>query len=77
MPEYQINGITINFPFVPYQVQRQYMARVIKCLQNGNNGILETSTDTEKTLSLLYSVAWVLQKKAQVQANMRTNITDS
>ncbi|XP_001653621.2 regulator of telomere elongation helicase 1 homolog [Aedes aegypti] len=77
MPEYQINGITVNFPFEPYQVQRDYMSRVIECLQNSTNGVLESPTGTGKTLSLLCSsLAWVLHKKAQVQANMRTNITD-
>ncbi|XP_058817488.1 regulator of telomere elongation helicase 1 homolog [Topomyia yanbarensis] len=77
MPEYEINNVPVNFPFEPYQVQRDYMAKVIECLQNGTNGVLESPTGTGKTLSLLCSsLAWVLSKKAQVQANMRTNITD-
>lgn len=77
MPEFLINGIPVNFPFEPYQVQRDYMERVIECLQNSTNGVLESPTGTGKTLSLLCSsLAWVLHKKAQVQANMKTNITD-
>ncbi|XP_053694126.1 regulator of telomere elongation helicase 1 homolog [Sabethes cyaneus] len=77
MPEYVISGIPVNFPFEPYQVQRDYMAKVIECLQNSTNGVLESPTGTGKTLSLLCSsLAWILYKKAQVQANMRTNITD-
>uniref|UniRef100_A0A1Q3EW05 Regulator of telomere elongation helicase 1 homolog n=1 Tax=Culex tarsalis TaxID=7177 RepID=A0A1Q3EW05_CULTA len=77
MPEYLINGIPVNFPFEPYQVQRDYMARVIECLQNSSNGVLESPTGTGKTLSLLCSsLAWILHKKAQVQANMKTNITE-
>ncbi|XP_058443866.1 regulator of telomere elongation helicase 1 homolog [Malaya genurostris] len=77
MPEYSINGVPVNFPFEPYQVQRDYMAKVIECLQNGTNGVLESPTGTGKTLSLLCSsLAWILNKKAQVQANMQTNITD-
>ncbi|XP_065085452.1 regulator of telomere elongation helicase 1 homolog [Ochlerotatus camptorhynchus] len=77
MPEFQINGILVNFPFEPYQVQQDYMTRVIECLQNSTNGVLESPTGTGKTLSLLCSsLAWVLHKKAQVQANMKTNITD-
>ncbi|XP_055586273.1 regulator of telomere elongation helicase 1 homolog [Uranotaenia lowii] len=77
MPEYQINGIPVNFPFEPYQVQRDYMTKVIECLQNSTNGVLESPTGTGKTLSLLCSsLGWVLHKKAQVQANMRTNITN-
>ncbi|XP_039441302.1 regulator of telomere elongation helicase 1 homolog [Culex pipiens pallens] len=75
MPEYLINGIPVNFPFEPYQVQRDYMARVIECLQNSSNGVLESPTGTGKTLSLLCSsLAWILHKKAQVQASQRTNV---
>lgn len=77
MPEYLINGIPVNFPFEPYKVQSDYMAKVIECLQNSTNGVLESPTGTGKTLSLLCSsLAWVLNKKAQVQANMKMNITD-
>ncbi|KAL9696154.1 hypothetical protein quinque_015439 [Culex quinquefasciatus] len=77
MPEYLINGIPVNFPFEPYQVQRDYMARVIECLQNSSNGVLESPTGTGKTLSLLCSsLAWILHKKAQVQASQRTNVSE-
>lgn len=44
MPEVEINGISINFPFQPYQVQTDYMSKVIECLENGTNGILESPT---------------------------------
>lgn len=45
------------------------MEKVIECLQTGTNGVLESPTGTGKTLSLLCStLAWLLTKKAQVQA---------
>jgi len=34
MPEIVINNIPIHFPFEPYDVQKDYMAKVIDCLQN-------------------------------------------
>lgn len=69
MPDFMIAGIPVNFPFQPYDVQKAYMEKVIQCLQNSTNGILESPTGTGKTLSLLCSsLAWVSIKKAQVQA---------
>uniref|UniRef100_A0A182SJA5 Helicase ATP-binding domain-containing protein n=1 Tax=Anopheles maculatus TaxID=74869 RepID=A0A182SJA5_9DIPT len=66
MPEYIINGVPVNFPFEPYQLQKNYMAKVIECLQNKTNGVLESPTGTGKTLSLLCSsLAWLLYMKAK------------
>lgn len=44
MPEVTINNVIVNFPFKPYTVQEEYMAKVIECLQNGKNGVLESPT---------------------------------
>ncbi|XP_054004616.1 regulator of telomere elongation helicase 1 homolog [Hylaeus anthracinus] len=69
MPEVTINNVIVNFPFKPYSVQEEYMAKVIECLQNSKNGVLESPTGTGKTLSLLCSsLSWLLTKKAQLQA---------
>ncbi|KAK2582863.1 hypothetical protein KPH14_008941 [Odynerus spinipes] len=69
MPDVTINGIVINFPFKPYPVQEEYMAKVIECLQNSKHGVLESPTGTGKTLSLLCSsLSWLITKKAQLQA---------
>ncbi|XP_076181321.1 regulator of telomere elongation helicase 1 isoform X2 [Ptiloglossa arizonensis] len=69
MPEVTINNVNVNFPFKPYSVQEEYMTKVIECLQNSKNGVLESPTGTGKTLSLLCSsLSWLLTKKAQLQA---------
>lgn len=63
-----IRGIPITFPFEPYPLQKAYMEKVIDCLQNEKNGILESPTGTGKTLSILCSsLAWLSMKKAQIQ----------
>lgn len=54
-----INGIEVDFPFEPYGVQRQYMARVITALRTGHNACLESPTGTGKSLALLCAtLAW-------------------
>ncbi|KAG1696126.1 Regulator of telomere elongation helicase 1 [Nymphon striatum] len=64
-----IHGISVSFPFKPYKVQIDYMKQLIKCLQEGVNGILESPTGTGKTLCLLCaSLAWLETKKAAFQA---------
>ncbi|KAJ6216625.1 hypothetical protein RDWZM_007782 [Blomia tropicalis] len=61
-----INGVEVIFPFKPYNIQLDYMGAVIKCLQNKQNGILESPTGTGKTLSLLCStLAWLNSRKYQ------------
>ncbi|KAK9875897.1 hypothetical protein WA026_009684 [Henosepilachna vigintioctopunctata] len=69
-----INGIDVKFPFEPYDIQKDYMSKVIECLSMEKNGVLESPTGTGKTLSLLCaSLAWLDAKKAQLQldrANM-------
>lgn len=48
MPTYDISGFSVNFPFEPYALQRDYMAKVIACLEGSQNGILESPTGTGK-----------------------------
>lgn len=63
-----IRDVPVTFPFTPYDIQTEYMGKVIECLQNETNGVLESPTGTGKTLSLLCSsLAWLTLKKAQVQ----------
>ncbi|XP_058535233.1 regulator of telomere elongation helicase 1 isoform X2 [Ochotona princeps] len=59
MPLIVVNGVRVDFPFPPYECQREYMARVLECLQKKVNGILESPTGTGKTLCLLCTtLAW-------------------
>ncbi|XP_053678569.1 regulator of telomere elongation helicase 1 homolog [Anopheles nili] len=67
MPEYVINGVPVSFPFEPYEVQTNYMAKVIESLQKGTNCVLESPTGTGKTLSLLCSsLGWLLHTRSKV-----------
>jgi hypothetical protein len=40
----EISEININFPFEPYQLQRDYMTRVIEALDHKQNAVLESPT---------------------------------
>ncbi|XP_026685645.1 regulator of telomere elongation helicase 1 homolog [Diaphorina citri] len=69
MPEIEIRGIPVKFPYEPYELQKEYMSKVIECLQTGKNGLLESPTGTGKTLCLLCAtLAWQMAKKASIQA---------
>lgn len=69
MTTLDIRGVPVTFPFEPYELQKNYMEKVIEALQNETNAILESPTGTGKTLSLLCStLAWLQMKKAHVQA---------
>ncbi|KAK5643901.1 hypothetical protein RI129_007746 [Pyrocoelia pectoralis] len=68
MTTVNIRGIPVTFPFEPYELQKDYMEKVIECLQNETNAVLESPTGTGKTLSLLCaSLAWLSIRKAQYQ----------
>lgn len=38
----QINNISVEFPFEPYDGQKKYMAKIIESLQKGQHAILES-----------------------------------
>eukprot|EP00794_Sanderia_malayensis_P019946 gene19946-21899_t len=59
MVQVEIRGIEVDFPFKPYKCQIDYMEKVITCLQDEKNGVLESPTGTGKTLCLLCAaLAW-------------------
>jgi len=33
MPRLTVRGVTVEFPFQPYECQEAYMAKVLECLQ--------------------------------------------
>jgi len=41
-----------HHPFTPYHVQREFMSRVYKCLEDGKVGIFESPTGTVRTYIL-------------------------
>jgi len=54
--ELEINGIPVSFPYHPYQVQVDFMSKVIEACDNKEYALLESPTGTGKTLSLLCSI---------------------
>lgn len=57
-------SVDVYFPFKPYQCQVDYMTRVIRALNSGENALLESPTGTGKTLSLLCaSLAWLKKER--------------
>lgn len=74
MTSFCADGITIKFPFEPYSIQKNYMQKVVECLETSSNGILESPTGTGKTLSLLCSsLAWLESKKKTMHINRRSD----
>ena len=69
-----IEGIKIYFPYKAYQVQIDYMTKVIQTLNKGNNiSALESPTGTGKTLCLLCSILGWLQQKNDKNENININ----
>ena len=53
----EIDGLQVKFPFEPYQLQRDYMAKVIDALNNKQNAVLESPTGEKKIKNLKMSFA--------------------
>uniref|UniRef100_A0A665WEZ2 Regulator of telomere elongation helicase 1 n=1 Tax=Echeneis naucrates TaxID=173247 RepID=A0A665WEZ2_ECHNA len=73
MTSLSLRGVTVHFPFPPYDCQREYMGKVIECLQTEVNGVLESPTGTGKTLCLLCAtLAWREHFKDTISAHKIT-----
>jgi hypothetical protein len=46
--EFVTRGVTIRFPFEPYDCQKVYMEKVVEALQSKQNALLESPTGTGK-----------------------------
>uniref|UniRef100_A0A1A8JRG7 Regulator of telomere elongation helicase 1 n=2 Tax=Nothobranchius kuhntae TaxID=321403 RepID=A0A1A8JRG7_NOTKU len=69
MPLLKLNGVTVDFPFTPYDCQKDYMTKVLECLKQSHNGVLESPTGTGKTLCLLCAtLAWREHFKDSISA---------
>ena len=61
-----IRGVSVQFPYTPYDCQIAYMSGVLDALQRETNALLESPTGTGKTLCLLCStLAWQTQMKSK------------
>lgn len=56
MPVVQINDISVDFPFEPYDVQKEYMAKIIESLQKGQHAILESPSGNLLALISLQNI---------------------
>lgn len=58
MSTFKFDGVTVKFPFPPYDIQKEYMRKVIMAIKNNENAMLESPTGTGKVncniLLLLY-----------------------
>lgn len=62
-----LEGIDIYFPMKPYQVQMDYMKKVIQSCNLGKHALLESPTGTGKTLCLLTAtLAWLTHWRQNV-----------
>lgn len=48
MPEINVNGITIHFPYEPYSIQIDYMSKIIQAIEGRTHAVLESPTGTGK-----------------------------
>ncbi|VDN96954.1 unnamed protein product [Rodentolepis nana] len=68
MPCVTLGNIDIDFPYTPYECQKNYMQAVIDALNEKKHAILESPTGTGKTLCLLCaSLGWLEYFLAQQQ----------
>jgi hypothetical protein len=69
--DFEIDSVKIKFPFEPYESQKLMMEKIIKCIKNSENALLESPTGTGKTLALLVAaLAW---QKADMES-ARTDV---
>ncbi len=62
---FQVNDLEILFPCKPYQVQIDYISKVIEACSGAKNALLESPTGTGKTFCLLVaSLAWLQHRRA-------------
>ena len=58
---FQCEGISLSFPYPPYDSQINMMSNILKCLKDSKNGLFESPTGTGKTLMFLVSILGFLK----------------
>mmetsp|Transcript_17607 Transcript_17607/g.38535 ORF Transcript_17607/g.38535 Transcript_17607/m.38535 type:complete len:932 (-) Transcript_17607:928-3723(-) len=72
--EVVINGVPIEFPFQPYQIQEEYMRQILLAIEPTGpeyvygNALLESPTGTGKTLSILCSLLGYIEHQKKQRA---------
>uniref|UniRef100_A0A8D2LDX3 ATP-dependent DNA helicase DDX11 n=1 Tax=Varanus komodoensis TaxID=61221 RepID=A0A8D2LDX3_VARKO len=66
--------MTFPFPYIPYSIQKEFMAKLYQVLEMGKIGIFESPTGTGKSLSLICgALSWLRdfeEKKRQEEARL-------
>ena len=55
-----LGGVRVEFPFEPYDCQKQYMKQVINSLVNRQNALLESPTGPSLSLFVLFGLLSLL-----------------
>ncbi|KAF8822978.1 putative Regulator of telomere elongation helicase 1-like protein, partial [Cardiosporidium cionae] len=63
-----LDDFVVQFPFQPYDCQKQYMQKVLLALKEGRHALLESPTGTGKTLCLLCA-ALAYQRESMRKSN--------
>ena len=66
-----------QFPFEPYDIQKDFMTELFNCLQAGKLGIFESPTGTGKSLSLICgSLTWFLESEKENKVKLESLLSD-
>ncbi|CAI2381893.1 unnamed protein product [Moneuplotes crassus] len=67
--KYTILGTQCYFPYQAYDLQQEFMTKVVQACQQGENALLESPTGTGKTLALLTSILGWVRSERTVEAH--------
>ena len=67
-----------NFPFPPYDIQKDFMSNLFRCLKEGKLGIFESPTGTGKSLSLICgALTWFMQHEEDRKVKLQKQIEEA
>lgn len=67
MSTFKFDGVTVKFPFPPYDIQKEYMRKVIMAIKNNENAMLESPTGTGK---VSYNIVFLLYRLCRYFAHL-------